>query len=82
VPDKQYGEEICARIILKEGQTRTEDEVKDFVKSHMAKQKTPRYVHFCTEFPMNGAGKILKYKMREDSIEIFGQGEASKIETA
>ncbi|MDR0875689.1 MAG: AMP-binding protein, partial [Clostridiales Family XIII bacterium] len=82
VPDKQYGEEICAWVILKEGQTLTEDEVKDFVKSHMAKQKTPRYVHFCEEFPLNGAGKILKYKMREDSIEIFGLGEASKIETA
>jgi fatty-acyl-CoA synthase len=82
VPDKQYGEEICAWVILKEGKTLTEDEVKDFVKSHMAKQKTPRYVHFCEEFPMNGAGKILKYKMREASIEIFGLGEASKIETA
>jgi fatty-acyl-CoA synthase len=82
VPDTQYGEEICAWIILREGQTLTEDEVKEFVRSHMAKQKTPRYVHFCTEFPMNGAGKILKYKMREDSIEIFNLGEASRIETA
>ena len=82
VPDKQYGEEILACVILKEGVEATEDEIKDYVKSHMAKQKTPKYVRFVTEFPMNAAGKILKYKMVEDAIELLGLEEASKIETA
>ena len=71
VPDKRYGEEIMACIILKEGESMTEDELKDYVLSHMAKYKVPRYVDFVTEFPMNAAGKILKYKMRENAIEKF-----------
>lgn len=69
VPDRQYGEEIMACIILREGETMTEEEVKDYVRLHMAKHKTPRYVDFVTEFPMNAAGKILKYKMREEAVE-------------
>ena len=69
VPDKQYGEEILASVILKEGESMTEEELKEYTRSHMAKHKTPRFVDFVTEFPMNAAGKILKYKMREDAIE-------------
>ncbi len=82
VPDKQYGEEILACVILKEGAAATEEEIKNYVKGHMAKQKTPKYVRFVTEFPMNAAGKILKYKMVEEAIELLGLQEASKIETA
>ncbi len=67
VPDKQYGEEIMACIILKEGETMTEAEMKKYVLDHMAKHKVPRYVEFVDAFPMNAAGKILKYKMREDA---------------
>jgi fatty-acyl-CoA synthase len=38
----------------------------------MAKHKVPRYFIFTEEFPMNAAGKILKYKMRDESIRILG----------
>ncbi|MBQ9342867.1 MAG: AMP-binding protein [Clostridia bacterium] len=72
VPDKQYGEEICAVVILKEGESLTEDELKDYVRSHMARHKVPRYVQFADAFPMNAAGKILKYKMREEAAALFG----------
>lgn len=82
VPDKQYGEEIMACVILKDGVTMTEDELKDYVRSHMAKHKTPRYVDFVTEFPMNAAGKIMKYKMREYAVEKLGLQAESKIVTA
>ncbi len=82
VPDAQYGEEIMACIILKDGETSTEDEMKTFVRDHMAKHKTPRYVSFVSEFPMNAAGKIMKYKMVEAAIEQLGLKEASEIETA
>ena len=47
----------------------TEDEMKQYILSHMAKHKCPKYINFVKEFPMNVAGKILKYKMREDAIE-------------
>lgn len=82
VPDKSYGEEIMACVILKENEAMTEKELKDYVNSHMAKHKTPKYVDFVTEFPMNAAGKILKYKMRENAITKFNLSEASKIVTA
>jgi fatty-acyl-CoA synthase len=82
VPDKQYGEEIMACIILKEGETSSEAEIKEFVLSHMAKHKVPKYVDFVTEFPMNAAGKILKYKMRENAVEKLGLQAESKIVTA
>ena len=72
VPDKQYGEEIMACIILKAGETATEDEIKAYVMSHMARHKVPRYISFMTAFPMNAAGKILKYKMREEAAEALG----------
>ncbi len=82
VPDKQYGEEIMACVILKEGVIMTEDELKEFCRENMAKHKTPRYVAFVDEFPMNAAGKILKYKMREWAIEKLNLQDASKIVTA
>jgi len=82
VPDKQYGEEIMAWIIPKAGVTITEEEIKDYVRNHMAKHKTPRYVVFVDSFPMNAAGKILKYKMREMAVDMLNLHAANNIETA
>jgi len=82
VPDKQYGEEIMACVILKEGESLTEDELRDYIRTHMAKHKTPKYIEFVDEFPMNAAGKILKYKMREWAIEKLGLQAESRIVTA
>jgi fatty-acyl-CoA synthase len=82
VPDKDYGEEIMACVILKEGPTIDEAGIKEFVRTHMAKHKTPRYVRFVDAFPMNAAGKILKYKMREDAVEYLKLQDAAGIETA
>ncbi len=82
VPDIQYGEEIMAWVIPKEGESITEDEIKTYVKENMAKHKTPRYVKFVDVFPMNAAGKILKYKMREISVDELGLKKAASVETA
>ncbi|MBE5768197.1 MAG: AMP-dependent synthetase [Clostridiales bacterium] len=82
VPDKQYGEEIMACVILREGEESTEAEMKEYVLTHMAKHKTPRYVAFVDGFPMNAAGKIQKYKMREWAVEYLKLHEANAIETA
>ena len=82
VPDKQYGEEIMACIILKEGATATEEELRQYALSRLAKHKCPRYFSFVKEFPMNAAGKILKYKMRENAVEELRLHEAAKIVTA
>ena len=82
VPDEQYGEEIMACIILKDGESMTEAEMKEYINSHMARHKVPRYIDFVKEFPMNVAGKILKYKMREDAIQKLGLQKAAKVVTA
>ena len=82
VPDEGLGEEIMACVILKEGESMTEQEMKEYVLSHMAKHKVPKYVDFVKEFPMNVAGKILKYKMREDAIKKYGLQKADSVVTA
>ena len=46
------------------------------------RHKTPRYVAFVDSFPMNAAGKILKYKMREDAVKTLNLQADSAIETA
>jgi fatty-acyl-CoA synthase len=82
VPDKTYGEEIMACVIKKEGSEVTDEQLKDFVRTHMAKHKTPKYISFVTEFPMNAAGKILKYKMRETAVRELNLQADAAIETA
>lgn len=82
VPDEQYGEEIMACIILKENEEMTEKEMKDYIAANMARHKVPKYIDFVSEFPMNVAGKILKYKMREDAVKKFGLQKADSVVTA
>jgi fatty-acyl-CoA synthase len=65
VPDKRFGEELCAWIRLREGASLTEDEVKEFCRGQIAHYKVPRYVHFVDEFPMTVTGKIQKFIMRQ-----------------
>ena len=82
VPSEDYGEEVMACIVLKEGETATEQEIKEFCLERMAKHKCPKYVDFVDGFPMNAAGKILKYKMREDAVEKLKLHKANEIVTA
>lgn len=72
VPDKKYGEEAYAYVIPKKGETLTEEELREYCIKNIAKHKVPRYFEFVTAFPMNAAGKILKYKMREDAAAKTG----------
>ena len=61
-----------ACIILKDGETMTAEEMKAYINANMARHKVPRYIEFVKSFPMNAAGKILKYKMREEAAERLG----------
>ena len=72
VPDKKYGEEIMACIILKEPGSVSAEEMTEFIKASMARHKVPKYISFVDSFPMNAAGKILKYKMREQAARELG----------
>ena len=72
VPDKKYGEEVCAWIRLRQGHTATEDEIRDFCRGQIATFKIPRYIRFVTEFPMTVTGKIQKFRMREQMLSELG----------
>ena len=78
IPDEKYGEEIMACIILKEEGSVTEEEMTDFIKASLARHKVPKYIEFVKSFPMNAAGKILKYKMREEATERLGLKKSGK----
>ncbi|MDO4487960.1 MAG: AMP-binding protein [Eubacteriales bacterium] len=73
VPDKKYGEEAMACIILKKGETCDEETMRKYCVEHIARHKVPKYIVFTDHFPMNAAGKILKYKMREDAVKLIEQ---------
>ncbi len=81
VPDKRYGEEAMACIILKEGCEMTVEEMHAYIAASMARHKVPRYIEFVDAFPMNAAGKVLKYKMREDASRRLGLVGAAGIDT-
>ncbi|WP_431275106.1 AMP-binding protein [Variovorax ureilyticus] len=72
LPDKKYGEELCAWIIAKPGQSVTADEIRDFCKGQIAHYKVPRYIEFVSEFPMTVTGKIQKFRIREAMAERLG----------
>ena len=72
VPDEKYGEEAMACIILKEGEHVTEPEMRSYIVGRLARHKVPKYIDFVDAFPMNAAGKVLKYKMREAAVEKLG----------
>ncbi len=82
VPDARYGEAVMACIIKKEGASLTAEEMTEYIKSHMARHKVPQYIEFMDAFPMNAAGKVLKYKMREEAAERLGLVGAAGIDTA
>ena len=64
VPDRKYGEELSAWVILKAGQKASEDEIRAFCQGQIAHYKVPRYVRFVDAFPMTITGKIQKFVMR------------------
>jgi fatty-acyl-CoA synthase len=69
VPDRKYGEQVMAAIILKKEAEMTENEVRDFCKGKIANNKVPKYVKFVSSFPMTASGKIQKFKLREMAIK-------------
>jgi fatty-acyl-CoA synthase len=76
VPDPRYGEEICAWIKLRAGETSSREEITAFCKGQIAHYKIPRYVKFVDAFPMTVTGKIQKFEMRKAMIAELGLAEA------
>ena len=63
IPDPKSGETVKAWVVVKPGETATEDEIKDFCKERLAPYKVPRYVEFRKELPKTTVGKILRREL-------------------
>jgi len=82
VPDAKFGEELCAWVKLRPGQTLTLEELREFCTGKIAHYKIPRYLRITGEFPMTVTGKVQKYKMREVSVAELDLGTPAGIQTA
>ena len=65
VPDAQWGERVHAVVVLRPGQALTAEALIAHCKSLIAGYKCPRSVAFVDAIPLSPAGKLLKYKLRE-----------------
>ena len=73
VPDPKFGEEVAAWIKLREGQTASEAEIREYCKGRLAHFKIPKYIRFVDEYPMTVTGKVQKYLIRENMAEELEQ---------
>jgi fatty-acyl-CoA synthase len=69
VPDPRFGEEVCAWIRLREGQSATEDAIRDYCRGQIAHYKIPRYIRFVETYPMTVTGKVQKFAMRQAMVD-------------
>ncbi|NFB57369.1 fatty acid--CoA ligase [Clostridium botulinum] len=65
VPDKRYGEEIVACIILKPESCLTKGDIKKYISQNLAHYKVPKYIEFYDEFPLTDTGKIKRHELKE-----------------
>ena len=72
VPDERYGEQVCAWVIVRDGATLDEGELREFCAGGIARFKVPRYVRLVDEFPLTVTGKVQKFRMRE--VEVAERG--------
>ncbi len=65
IPNEQYGEEVKACVVLKEGANTSEQELITWIKERIAAYKYPRIIEFMGALPMSATGKILKKELRK-----------------
>ena len=65
IPCDYYGEDLVGFIRLKQGQSMTALELKQYCRQHIALNKTPANFFFVTEYPLTASGKVQKFKLRE-----------------
>ncbi|MDI6753562.1 MAG: AMP-binding protein [Thermodesulfobacteriota bacterium] len=71
--DEKWGQRVVACIELKDGMEATSEEIIGFCKERMANFKVPKEVHFVTDWPMTGSGKVQKFRLVESLLEKQGK---------
>lgn len=75
IPDKKYGEIVGAFVIPDEGADIKEEDVRDYALTEIARYKVPKHVFIVKEFPLTHSGKIQKYKLRKQAVELLKKEE-------
>jgi len=68
IPDPYRGETVKAYVVLREGETATEEEIIAFCRENLAKYKVPTMVEFRQELPKTMIGKVLRKALREEEM--------------
>ena len=63
VDDEKFGQRLKAFVVPCDGEEPSEDEIKDYVRSNLARYKVPREVEFLDSLPRNATGKVLKREL-------------------
>jgi fatty-acyl-CoA synthase len=69
IADEKYGEIVGAFVKLKKGETVTQEEIQEFCRGKISRNKIPKHILFVDDFPKTASGKIQKYKLREMGLE-------------
>ena len=64
-PEKTWGEVGLMIVILEDGKSTTEDELKEFCRERLARFKVPKEFVFADELPYSAYGKVEKIKLKE-----------------
>jgi fatty-acyl-CoA synthase len=64
LPHERWGEAPCAFVVLKSGQSATEEELRTFARDRLAHFKVPQWFRFVDELPKTATGKIQKFVLR------------------
>ena len=68
IPDEYRGETVKVFVQLVEGQTATEEELRDFCREHLTAYKVPKFIEFRSELPRSTVGKALRRILRDEEI--------------
>lgn len=71
IPDEKYGEIVGACIILEEDAELTEEDVRDYARTKIARFKVPKHVFVVDEFPLTASGKIQKFILKEQAEKLL-----------
>ncbi len=82
VPSARWGEEMAAFVELKPGAEVAEDEIRDYCVDRISYYKIPAFFFFIDDFPKTASGKIKKYKLKAQAIELLGRESDAGLETA
>ena len=63
-PSERRGEDVKAFVVLREGESLTEDAVIEHCRQNLGSYKVPRTVVFAEDLPRSGTGKVLKRELR------------------